>query len=94
MNSVFRKKVERTKKTCKMEFDELVNCFSEHEFFVVTQTPGMFLIDLFDDGSFSKSEKVKYFVKLKFNPNTFNLILKRYNITNYYTIIYNFINKN
>ena len=48
--------------TCKMEFDELVNCFPEHEFFVVTQTPGMFLIDLFDDGSFSKSVKVKYFV--------------------------------
>ena len=44
--------------TCKMEFDELVNCFPEHEFFVVTQTPGMFLIDLFNDGSFSKSEKV------------------------------------
>ena len=48
--------------TCKDEFEKLVLDFPHHEFFVVTQFPGMFLIDYFEKGKFLKSEKVNYYV--------------------------------
>ena len=38
--------------TCKEEFEKLVLNFPQHEFFVVTQFPGMFLIDYFENGKF------------------------------------------
>ena len=47
---------------CKDEFEKLVLDFPQHEFFVVTQFPGMFLIDYFEEGKFLKSEKVNYYV--------------------------------
>ncbi len=46
----------------KEQFDKLKLNFPEHNFFVVCQKPGMFLIDLKDDEMEEKSKGVKYIV--------------------------------
>ena len=68
--------------TCKEEFEKLVLNFPQHEFFVVTQFPGMFLIDYFEDGKFLKSENVNYYVlnsKDNFDAQSFAKIILDFN---------------
>lgn len=68
--------------SCKSEFEKLVLDFPQHEFFVVTQFPGMFLIDYFEDGKFLKSEKVNYYVlnsKENFDAQSFSKIILNFN---------------
>ena len=68
--------------TCKDEFEKLVLNFPQHEFFVVTQFPGMFLIDYFEDGKFLKSENVNYNVlnsKDNFDAQSFAKIILNFN---------------
>ena len=46
--------------SAKTDFENLAEKYPEHEFFVVTQKPGVFLLDL-ENGEFvSKAEKVQY----------------------------------
>lgn len=47
--------------SCKNNFDKLVEKYPEHEFIVVTQKPGMFLVDLVEGVPLELSEKVSYF---------------------------------
>ena len=48
--------------TCKMDFEKLQNDFPQHEFFVVSELPAMFLIDIENNGTVEKSSNVKYFI--------------------------------
>ena len=48
--------------TCKMDFEKLQNDFPQHEFFVVSELPAMFLIDIENNGTVEKFSNVKYFI--------------------------------
>lgn len=52
----------KTLPTCKEQLDKLTQDFPEHEFVIVTQLPGTFLLDLDKDSIKEKSERIKYVI--------------------------------
>lgn len=51
--------------SCANQLEQLAQKYIEDEFFVVTQFPGMFLLDLEDNTLKEKSSKIKYFITNK-----------------------------
>ncbi|QTQ14691.1 ATP-grasp domain-containing protein [Treponema parvum] len=55
----------KTKPSCKSEWDDLAKKYPEHNFFIVTQMPGMFLLDIEKNEIREKSPSVRYVISEK-----------------------------
>lgn len=62
----------------KNQWEQLCNIYPEHEFIIITQLPGMFLLDLENNSVKESCSKIKYFVTRKDSPYEIAELIKSY----------------
>ena len=62
----------------KNQWEQLCNIYPEHEFIIITQLPGMFLLDLENNSVKESCSTIKYFVTRKDSPYEIAELIKSY----------------